>query len=341
MVGSSSKFWVLVQVPLRPGSGCPLAQLTSAPSCGLLCLSIFCNHNHPYSTLYLWSGIPHCGSSVAVSTSPLVVIHSDLSRDQLVQLPLTPAGLQLHHPDYGGVISGSWRFWSSDELICPPRPLVEGRTLFHVIDCAGKVDNYSVCSPPQWASTGITKWVDTPQSVLWVDDSNTVLDGWGLLPADDVACVIQCPLVYSTTHWAVCSLTTKELLVAFDLSEALVPSMTQLDSLPFIQSAPGRLLGALLKTIDHSAQPEQRQVDTGSKINQVCDEAPIWPKVLGADWVGVLESTTKADDAQAHTGLWDQRVFSRVTVHIERVREFHQRFGTPCLDVIRDFLLRS
>lgn len=63
-------------------------------------------------------------------------------------------GLNLHHVDYGGFIQGSWRLWGSDSLPIPTHPLVDERTLFHVINSSSKVTNFIPCpATPDTANT--------------------------------------------------------------------------------------------------------------------------------------------------------------------------------------------
>ncbi len=194
-------------------------------------------------------------------------------------LPPPPSvGLTLFHPDYGGVVSGLWSFWSPKELSYPASHLVEGRTLTHVLDKATKVSTFKPCAPPAWSQSG-----SPLMQVSWVDASESVLEGRGFLPVNKVFCAIQCPLVYSTTRWAIRNLTVKE----------------------------------LLKTLDHPAQQVQEgRVRQGSlmETSDSLEEAPAWPRVPGTEWKGISDSTTKADDMQAHTALWDHRVLARVPV---------------------------
>jgi hypothetical protein len=104
----------------------------------------------------------------------------------LDRLPmLSPSvGLLLHHPDYGGVVSGSWCFWGSEPLDTPMRPLVEGRSLLHVMDSALRPPTFRACAAPQWEEK--VAFAD----VLWASSQSTVLDGRGLLPVEHPFCTI-------------------------------------------------------------------------------------------------------------------------------------------------------
>jgi hypothetical protein len=106
--------------------------------------------------------------------------------------------LILSHADYWGVIQGSWVFWCSEPLQIPECPSVEGRTLFHVLDSSSKVTDFLSCPPPDFAPRGRTvQWIETFQEVRFVDNDQSIVDGWGLLPSDGVLDAVQCPLVYS------------------------------------------------------------------------------------------------------------------------------------------------
>ncbi len=139
-------------------------------------------------------------------------------------------------------------------------------------------------------------------------------------------------------------LTIKELLSAFDLSESLKTVFRSGVECPFLSSSPGRLLGGLLSRILHAAKPYEHHispspyqpVDFGEQLSM---EAPRWPDQAGVEWRGVSESTTKADNAQVHTRLWDQRILNGI--HYDEVKAVHyvDRFGMSCLDALQEWLL--
>jgi hypothetical protein len=74
-----------------------------------------------------------------------------------------------------------------------------------------------------------------------------------------------------------------------DLSEGLLPYLQSLGSLPFLGSAPGRLLGALLNSIEHPGQPvlhSQRELGTTPldlRVSEAAGEAPPWPQAPGME----------------------------------------------------------
>jgi len=253
--------------------------------------------------------------------------------------------LQLHHADYGGVIQGSWTFWGAEPLPPPECPLVKGRTLFHVIDSSTKVQDCVPCPAPEGVASGrAINWVETFDEVRFMDKDQLIVDGRGLLPVDGVLDAVLCPLVYSQTKWVVRRLTVKELLSVFDLSESLKSEFRSGAECPFLSSAPGRLLGALLSGIPHSAKPHEirvfpslsQPVDFGERLSI---EIPQWPDQTGVEWTGESESTTKSDDARAHTRLWDQRVLSGAYFDNAKAAHYEAKFGMTCLDALRGWFL--
>ena len=201
--------------------------------------------------------------------------------------------LILNHAAYGGVIQGSWVFWCSEPLQIPECPLVEGRTLFHIIDSSSRVADFLKCPPPDDAPRGkAAQWIETFREVRFVDNDQSIVDGRGLLPSDGVLDAVRCPLVYSRTKWAVRRLTVKELLSEFDLSESLKIVFRSGVECPFLSSSPGRLLGALLSRVPHAAKPYEHNispspyqpVDFGEHLSM---EAPRWPDQAGVEWRGV------------------------------------------------------
>jgi len=269
------------------------------------------------------------------------------SFDRSLRVVSTTTSIALYHPDYGGgVTNGTWQFWSSIlDFRAPPTPEVNGRTLFHDVDRASKVDRYTPSAPPAYDAQGAAHWIEATPEVSWTDAGHTILDVRGLLPIDNVQCLVQCPIVYSPTRWGIRKLTVKELLSVFDLSEALLSSMSGATSCVFQDSAPGRLLGAVLGSIVHANRPELRSLALGSPPSRELGEprgttASAWPETPGTEWAGVSESTTKADDAQAHTALWDRRIDERLAPDAQRIASFQQHFGRSPLESIRDFFLR-
>jgi hypothetical protein len=176
-----------------------------------------------------------------------------------------------------------------------------------------------------------------------VDADKTVLDGWGLLPPDGILSSIRCPLIYSKTKWAVRRLSVKEVLSVFDLSEGLVSVFQEVTQCPFINSAPGHLLGAVLGTIAHPAKHGNSQLlSTTSAPDleaQSSREVPSWSVLPATEWRGTSESMMKSDDAQAHTLLWDSHVYTVVLPDNKQAATFMARFGVSCLDMLRGCLL--
>jgi hypothetical protein len=258
---------------------------------------------------------------------------------------LQEGSITLCHAGYGGVIQGSWSFWGSEPLQVPECPLVEGRTLFHVIDSSSKVSEFVPCPPLDFAPQGKTvQWIETFREVCFVNNDQSIVDGRGLLLSEGVLDAVQCPFVYSRTKWAVRRLTVKELLSVFDLTGSLKTVFRSGAGCPFLSSSPGRLLGALLGTISHAAKPYDRHVplsfnepvDFGAQLSV---EVSQWPDQTGVEWRGVSESTTKSNDAQAHTRLWDQRILRGVHYDEENAAHYEDRFGVSCLDTLRGWLL--
>jgi hypothetical protein len=280
--------------------------------------------------------------SVLASLRSVMGLHWFFSFDSS---PQSVPGLTLSRSDYGGVMQGSWRFVSSEVLETPPLPAVEGRTLMHIVDSTLKVQQFTPCAAPMGVSPGrLVQWVETFREVRWADEQHTVLDGRGLLPATNIECTVRCPVIFSPTKWATRKLTVKEVLGVFDLSEALVPAFKKVDECPFLRSAPGRLLGAIVGSIKHAAEittewvpSSPRTVDFGEVPS---GRAPAWPDRPGTEWKGTSESTTKSDDAQAQTLLWDERVYAASPPILARATAFTSKFGHSCLDALRSWMLR-
>jgi hypothetical protein len=165
------------------------------------------------------------------------------------------------------------------------------------------------------------------------------VDGCGLLPVGSKCPLICCPLVFSPTRWAIRSLTPKELLGVFDWPESLLPVLPETPAgTPFVKSAPGRLLSAILSTISRENQPRIELVPP-AKVSHT-EDAPHWPNHPGTEWHGILESTTTADDNQAHTVFWDQRILQKFSGSDGKVKLFERSQSVHPLDVFRDFLMR-
>jgi hypothetical protein len=117
--------------------------------------------------------------------------------------------------------------------------------------------------------------------------------------------------------------------------------------MPFVHSAPGHLIGAVLGVIEHENCPRFGRVNhtqIGAIAHMVAsphDDLPHWPTQPGTEWHGTLESTTTADETQAHTTLWDRQVLQHFPGTTDKVSNFelcHE--GQHPLNVIRYFLLR-
>jgi hypothetical protein len=65
---------------------------------------------------------------------------------------------------------------------------------------------------------------------------------------------------------------------------------------------------------------------------------PTWQPIAGLEWAGVSESTTKSDDAEAPTQMWDERVY-QVSHSLELLESFRKRFRRDPLDCMRNLLL--
>jgi hypothetical protein len=187
--------------------------------------------------------------------------------------------------------------------------------MFHLVDSSRKVHSFRPTAPP-------AQYIPM-RTLKWVDETQTVLDGCGLLPIERLDIPIRCPLNVSPTRWAIHQLTNKELLGVFDWSESLVMDFPEGCDLPFARSAPGRLLSAILDTISHTPKPvvlplTEKLTTTSSSKQQIN-----WPKAPGTDWHGVSESTTTADDTQAPTEVWDSRVLGKL-VHSQKLTQIFE-----------------
>jgi len=249
--------------------------------------------------------------------------------------PPGPFLLSLFHPDYGGVVSGRWDFYSSCPLDIPAPANVEGRTLFHLIDCTRRVSNFQAAAPaPQFLPI---------PNVEWVDEAQIVLDGCGWLPLAHVNGLIRCPLNFSPTRWATRRLTSKEMLSVFDWSEGLLEVFPEGSKLPFLSSAPGRLLGAILGALPHASKPKITPLNHALLLQEPHSqhETLHWPVQPGTEWHGVSESTTTSDETRPPAELWNIRVMNRFENAWHLYQGFEARRGYGPLEAIRDFLLRA
>jgi hypothetical protein len=65
-----------------------------------------------------------------------------------------------------------------------------------------------------------------------------------------------------------------------------------------------------------------------------------WPTSESTRWKGVSESTTKGDDAEAHTDIWDCRIW-QLTHDTTRRQTHHARYHRSPIDSIRAWALRK
>lgn len=340
--------------------------LCTLPTFSFSCIHCFTDYHEAPWIKSLVAAHPHCVSSPlsAMSTynglvstpsfcfvqGPTALIHQlphqwltewnvifSMDQDQVPCLPW--AGSSLCHLDYGGVLSGHWSFFSNrqEQLPPPAPPQLMQRRLRHIIDESRPVSEFYTIDPPAQQEA---VYFGGPK---WTDRTNTVLDWHGALPsfsADSV--LVRCPLIYSPTRWAVRKLTKKELLAAYDISETLLTAVvdTKGAKLPFLQSAPNRLLGAILSVLEHGNSIQEKVIELPSPPNQTPPPTPPqWPSSAQPQWVGMSDSTTKADDAGISVELWDQRVLHLINDPL-RAQRFTSTYGISPMDSLRAFLLR-
>jgi len=339
--------------------------LAILPSFGFQCLHLVCSSpsapwlprvllKHPgcTTTLLEYEGLPPAllgyRFGFMQGSSHLATFCAQYSFPQLVcSLNLdtrcpTPSSLQsftLSHETFGGVMRGQWEFWCSRTVKQPSPPSVQERTLYHIIDSARRAPDFQVTS-------AVDKYVPRTQ-VCWADTAETIVDSCGLLPAQAVRGLVRCPLIYSPTKWAIRTLTIKELLGVFDFSESLLSVLEDDDQMPFVQSTPGRLLSAVISSLEHDNCPRFSTINRGRhRVGAQAEpsvpmDLPHWPTMPGTEWHGTSESTTTADETQAHTLLWDRRVLQHFPQSSAKVARFvGSHGGQHPLDVIRHFLLR-
>jgi hypothetical protein len=230
--------------------------------------------------------------------------------------------VQLCHLAHGGVIDNSWTFASNQLSLLPSTKPDAGayipRRLCHIID---KTRRVAFCRAVPQPSRG--------------RHEAQYLDWQGVLPKEGMEeALILCPLVYSPTGWVIRRLSVGELMAACDVSETLLPvipdSALHPTLLPFLNSAPSRLLCRVLDTMikqvhleNHPAKPQL---------------TPKWPGSPGLTWLGTSAPTTRADDAEAPKAVWNMRVL-QIPHSTDLYNSFEQRFAIDPLDCLRHLLL--
>jgi hypothetical protein len=207
--------------------------------------------------------------------------------------------VSLSHVLYGGVIDGNWSLFSNDPCLLPTGapPKAIARRLCHVID---KTRRVSQAKPMPPLEPG-----ELPAKVQWVEGVKSCIDWNGIVPQSGLHnLVVYCPLVFSPTGWVTRPLTVMELAAIFDVSETLLTtdikrSATVL-TLPFLSSTPSRLLCSILERVNRHTEEQPQPVRTAF--------SPRWKQLEGLEWLGVSDSTTRSDDAEAPTLEWNQRV---------------------------------
>lgn len=317
-----------------------VAQLVhSHPGCNVSLLTPRMNFpplDHDISFIFL-QGSAELASWLPPQWSQQCTIVGSWDHHMLHQcLPLWPQ-LCLTHSDYGGVISGNWVFSSTQHLPCPEVPPLSVRTLRHIIEEARPVSSFHACEPPEMPEKLEVETGDSSPRILWTDSDSVVLDWNSLLPVgSEQSSLVRCPLVYSPTRWSTRRLTRKELLSVFDVSETFLPTFQYETKLPFLHSAPNRLLCAVLGAVAHESQPRFKSIEPENLRPEL--NRPVWPTTNDTQWKGISESTTTADDAKAHILVWNKRVL--LTPHSSiRIQNFQAIYGREALDTLREFLL--
>jgi len=235
-----------------------------------------------------------------------------------------PFSTVLVHRDVGGILDGSFLFFSSCSIVTPPAPSVSQRALHHILGVAVR-GGIAVPAPPRTLPP-------LPDFVAW---------GNALLASNPLS-LVRCRSVFSPTKWVLRPLTAQELLAVFDIPQQERTTAAQYNSmadLPFLHRAPLKVLHAAL------ARWEPTKLSTPPPLISTPVLAPLaqaYPKdcfghmaVLAADAVAA-----KADDAAAPTDLWDHRVWNGLDWTKQSVLAFEERFGRGPLDSIRHLVLR-
>jgi hypothetical protein len=245
----------------------------------------------------------------------------------------------VRHQDLGGVLDGAWTFASTHVIQATghnwAQLLSGGRVLRHIIDRATRVPRSKVILPPRAA-----------------DFYDGKRDCNALLPVGKVGGAVDCLSVFSSTGWVRRCLTVKELMLAFDVPVAALPTkmLAEQDAgqavgfaadLPFLGSPPIKVFQHVMEnwTVhDSPIQYESCEAQVVEISPPVVKDMYHTPEVASVPDLNHL-TAPKADDAQAHQEIWDNRVWRTQSCTPELRSRFTERYGKNPLDVIRVRLL--
>jgi hypothetical protein len=271
-----------------------------------------------------------------------------------------PHVLSLSHAHSGGVLQGQWLFYSNRQFV---RQELDFRSaadplhsIRHVVNPTTPLPATSTCTGRRVAAATSTKAIlrtgSSPASkhrVSWgLNIQSSPLGCEALLPASAPGSVIRCPSVFTSSGWVDRSLTLPELMSAFDVPPQAHPRgrPDKGEKVPFgccfLVTPPIKLLQRCLECWAPEMAPiqyeEKREVPgTTARESEgmyIQDDQKSGPRAEFA-------LSTKADDAEAFTEMWNDRIWERVPFCHKRKSAFACRYAGRCpLDAIRAGCLR-
>jgi hypothetical protein len=226
--------------------------------------------------------------------------------------------LHLSHTQTGGILAGSWTFWSNTTFDVKEAKIIAAsqRRLRHIINSA------SVGSARLYATPAPDNDHLMYDAVKWCIPK--VLDWNGCFPAQAVTSSVQCKSVFTSTKWTIRSLTVKELGSVFDVPQQMVTTFSPnmpIQDLPFIHpsATPTKLLaaaltiwiGAVTPCMPVSSSPlilPNCTTDIHSTTLQIQEDYFHPGRVNRKE--SVFDKAVKSDDAQAVHELWDDRIWA-------------------------------
>jgi len=234
-----------------------------------------------------------------------------------------PFRISLSHSDSGGVLDGSWVFFSNHAFTTlTPMP---ARRPAHLL------------------KRTISAKLQVPLGTNILDSSVS------LFPLQCYSTPVRCPTVHGTTtvvRW----LNLEDLMSIFDVPmSALPPDLHPLLGSPVTRSGANQfpfLFEVPLKVL-HKVYESWRDVPYSVNISMDFLSHPTWelPGVMyaeGRDFEveAAFRQAVKADDAQVASHLWDDRIWRVLNTSDDHRELFSLQFNKSPLDSLRGFLLR-
>jgi hypothetical protein len=240
-------------------------------------------------------------------------------------LPNLPYRFSLVHHAHGGVLRGTFAFASSCPFASPPTPAPFSRGLHHIFSVAVQGVTPVVAPPaPLAITTNFIEWGDT-------------------LPALHPLVPVRGRSVFSPTKWGLRSLTSSELLAAFDIPQQEIHharSHSDISALPYLSSTPLKLLHLALAHWDPTRCSLPKPILTHAPLAPLAKAYPkdIFPQLEAS---GAAAVAVKADDAHVPSELWDEQVWTGLEVLESNKVAFQIRYRRNPLDAIRKLALRA